>query len=186
MKLLEARGYIESCGRQGKFIKAVPDNTMHSPIRGLIAADRKNLAHLLETIKVTAGETAWYASTRIGEKEIIKLREQLREQKSLSSRTNPATRLEHWLTFTANLAESSRNNVLCHVHLSLCQMLSEVMQETCLEVFSNREQYSQMYAYMEDVLDAIQSGRSDEARNIMHRKSDFFREIALKRTEIPA
>ncbi|MGB4269423.1 MAG: GntR family transcriptional regulator, partial [Spirochaetota bacterium] len=52
MKLLEAKGYIESQGRKGKYVKSVVDDAIKTPIEGLIQIDHKKIWELLEVRRI--------------------------------------------------------------------------------------------------------------------------------------
>jgi len=61
MKLLEAKGYIESRDRRGKFVRSVVD-TMRSPIEELISIDRAKIWELLYVRRIIEAEAAYLAA----------------------------------------------------------------------------------------------------------------------------
>lgn len=73
MKLLEAKGFIESQGRKGKYVKSVVDNALRSPIEGMIMVDHKKIWELLTVRRIIDSEAAALAAETATEKQIKKL-----------------------------------------------------------------------------------------------------------------
>ena len=73
MKLLEAKGYIQSQDRRGKFI-TLPDENTKSPIEGLIAIDPEKIWELLSVRRFLDSEAASCACKRVTKKDLAALR----------------------------------------------------------------------------------------------------------------
>lgn len=73
MKLLEAKGYIESQDRRGKFITLSQEYTK-SPIEGLIAVDPKMIWELLSVRRFLDSEAAACACRRATKKDLAALK----------------------------------------------------------------------------------------------------------------
>jgi len=73
MKLLEAKGYIQSLDRRGKFITLPQENTK-SPIGGLIAVDPEKIWDLLSVRRFLDSEAAYCACRRATEKDLAALK----------------------------------------------------------------------------------------------------------------
>jgi GntR family transcriptional repressor for pyruvate dehydrogenase complex len=73
MKLLEAKGFIESQGRKGKYVKSVVDNALRSPIEGLISVDHKKIWELLTVRRIIDSEAAAMAADHATERQIRKI-----------------------------------------------------------------------------------------------------------------
>jgi GntR family transcriptional repressor for pyruvate dehydrogenase complex len=73
MKLLEAKGYIQSLDRRGKFIM-LPDENTKSPIEGLIAVDPEKIWDLLNVRRFLDSEAAFCACKRATKDDLAALK----------------------------------------------------------------------------------------------------------------
>ena len=73
MKLLEAKGYIMSLDRRGKFI-TLPDENIKSPIEGLIAVDPEKIWDLLSVRRFLDSEAASCACSRATREDLAELK----------------------------------------------------------------------------------------------------------------
>ena len=62
MKLLEAKGYIESKGRRGKFIRSVTDASIREPLEEMISIDHERIWELLAVRRIMDSEAAAMAA----------------------------------------------------------------------------------------------------------------------------
>lgn len=124
MKLLEARGYIESLDRRGKFVKSVADSMM-STLEELISIDHAKIWELLYVRRFIEAEAAYLAAKNATPEQIV-------EMKSLSERAEKAgldTLLitkEGGLIYTRFfdlLAESTKNTVFMHIRQTIAGIL---------------------------------------------------------------
>ncbi|PKL38314.1 MAG: hypothetical protein CVV44_10510 [Spirochaetae bacterium HGW-Spirochaetae-1] len=74
MKLLEAKGYIESQGRKGKFIQDSSEHQLETRIEGILHVDHKKIWELLAVRRIVDSEAARMAAEKATKAQIANLK----------------------------------------------------------------------------------------------------------------
>ncbi|HNY67075.1 MAG TPA: GntR family transcriptional regulator, partial [Deltaproteobacteria bacterium] len=112
MKLLEAKGYIESRDRKGKYVKSLTDN-VKSSIEDLISIDHNKIWELLAVRRLIDSEAALLAANNVGKdqksrfKKIIDMLEKIGDEKVLSSKEGGRL----YSDFFDILADATKNTI---------------------------------------------------------------------------
>jgi GntR family transcriptional repressor for pyruvate dehydrogenase complex len=125
MKLLEAKGYIESRDRKGKFVKSLTDN-VKSSIEDLISVDPQKIWELLAVRRLIDSEAAFLAASNFSKEQksrfrkIITFLEQVGDENVLSSKEGGRL----YSDFFDILADSTRNTIFVHLRKSVNTILN--------------------------------------------------------------
>lgn len=125
MKLLEAKGYIESRDRKGKYVRSLTDN-VKSSIEDLIAVDHNKIWELLAVRRLIDSEAAYLAAQNVS-------KEQKRRFKALIDRINEIGNDEVltskeggklYSNFFDILADSTKNTIFVHLRDTIAHVLT--------------------------------------------------------------
>lgn len=125
MKLLEAKGYIESRDRRGKFVKSLTDN-VKSSIEDLISIDHEKIWELLAVRRLIDSEAASLAAKNVAKeqksrfKKIITVLEKIGEENVLTSKEGGIL----YSDFFDILADSTKNTIFVHLRKSITTILT--------------------------------------------------------------
>jgi GntR family transcriptional repressor for pyruvate dehydrogenase complex len=125
MKLLEAKGYIESRDRKGKFVKSLTDN-VKSSIEDLISVDHNKIWELLAVRRLIDSEAAFLAAKNVSKeqksrfKKIINVLNKIGEENVLLSKEGGIL----YSDFFDILADSTRNTIFVHLRKSITTILT--------------------------------------------------------------
>ncbi|HON77907.1 MAG TPA: GntR family transcriptional regulator [Spirochaetota bacterium] len=161
MKLLEAKGYIESLGRKGKRIKSVVHNAVTSQIEELISVDQDNRWKLLNVRKILDSEGAFLAAAGASHEQIEKL-ENFRIESERIGIDNLVFREEGeklYADFYKFVAIATNNTVFAHLMRSISQMLHHAIpcSRNILQEVENSSRF--LYEQHCAILSAIQKGK---------------------------
>jgi GntR family transcriptional repressor for pyruvate dehydrogenase complex len=125
MKLLEAKGYIESRDRKGKYVKSLTDN-VKSSIEDLLSVDHEKIWELLAVRRLIDSEAAYLAANNVGKeqknrfKKIITALEQIGDENVLASKEGGRL----YSDFFDIMADSTRNTIFVHLRKSVTTILT--------------------------------------------------------------
>jgi len=125
MKLLEAKGYIESRDRKGKYVKSLTDN-VKSSIEDLISIDHNKIWELLAVRRLIDSEAALLAANNVGKeqksrfKRIIDVLEKIGDEHVLSSKEGGRL----YSDFFDILADATKNTIFLHLRKSITTILT--------------------------------------------------------------
>mgnify|MGYP000251930858 CR=1 FL=1 len=125
MKLLEAKGYIESRDRKGKFVRSLTEN-FRSSIEDLISVDHEKIWELLAVRRLIDSEAASLAAQNVSKeqkrrfKKIIDVLEIIGEERVLSSKEGGRL----YSDFFDILADSTKNTIFVHLRKSVATVLT--------------------------------------------------------------
>ncbi len=125
MKLLEAKGYIESRDRKGKFVKSLTDN-VKSSIEDLISIDHEKIWELLAVRRLIDSEAALLAAKNVSKeqksrfKKIIGILDKIGEENILTSKEGGIL----YSDFFDILADSTKNTIFLHLRKSVTTILT--------------------------------------------------------------
>ncbi|MEA2101395.1 MAG: GntR family transcriptional regulator, partial [Thermodesulfobacteriota bacterium] len=121
MKLLEAREYIETRGRKGKFIQSMV-NTVKTPIEEIISMNYKKIWELLEVRRILDSQAAAIACKNATQKDL----ERLKNVKDQALDLGPDQILHDiknggiiYTSFFDIVAESTGNTIFVHLRKSV-------------------------------------------------------------------
>ncbi len=166
MKLLEAKGYIESQGRKGKFVKSVVDNALSSPIEGMISVDHKKIWELLAVRRIVDSEAAYLAAQHATEKQMKKLFNFKTEAERIGIDKLVHTREggKLYAEFYINLAEATNNTIFAHLIKTISNILRGALPYGRQKLQTVRESSETLYEHHIRILTAIEKKKADEAR----------------------
>jgi GntR family transcriptional repressor for pyruvate dehydrogenase complex len=172
IKLLEAKGYISSQGRRGKFICSVTDIPLAPSLDGMLRQNRDTIHMLTEARKVILGESAALAAGRAKPEDFEKMNAAILSLKSAAA--------DEYLNFHASffsaLSFSVRNTVISHLNVTLTSSFSCLDGEK--ELIGSRMILSrgEIESQMESIVEAIRKGVPEEARHAVQRHFDHLTE----------
>jgi GntR family transcriptional repressor for pyruvate dehydrogenase complex len=125
MKLLEAKGYIESRDRKGKYVRSLTDN-VKSSIEDIISVDHEKIWELLAVRRLIDSEAAFLAATNVGRehkarfKKIIDVLEKVGDENVLSSKDGGRL----YSDFFDILADATKNTIFVHLRKTIASVLT--------------------------------------------------------------
>ncbi|HOJ27866.1 MAG: FadR family transcriptional regulator [Spirochaetes bacterium] len=182
MKLLEAKGYIESQGRKGKYVKSVVDDAIKTPIEGLIQIDHKKIWELLEVRRIIDAEAAALAALRANEEQRRKLNS-FRTQIELMGVENLIQKREggkFYAQFYNHLYEATNNTIFAHILNAISTILRGVLPYSREKLAKVKNTSKDIYEHHIKILDAINSHKPDMAREAVVEHIDYL-ERTLKK-----
>ncbi len=182
MKLLEAKGYIESHGRKGKYIRSIVDGNLASTIEGMISVDHEKIWELLQVRRIIDSEAAALAAGRATAEQVRGLMSFIREVESLGVDLmvdrSEGGRL--YAKFYNDLADATNNTIFAHIMKSISSILRGALpySRTKLKGVDNssRAIFDQHMA----ILSAVEKRDPDAARAAMLEHIDWL-ETTLKK-----
>lgn len=163
MKLLEAKGYIESFGKQGKFICSAADSSVRLPIIEMIKNNSENIKNLFELKRMIFAESAYIAAQRAGDenvKEMRSLLEKVRENSCKNNSDNP-----EYFRLMALISHSTGNMVFSHVAASIVDIIQTLSDSS--DTLLMKSDMKKLMDTLEEVIKAISSKDADTARKNM-------------------
>ena len=161
IKLLEAKGYIMSMGRRGKFIRAVTDLPVSASLNALITTDRSNILKLFEVKKVLICESAALAAIRANDVDLAELNASL--EKMMTDRS-PETYLDHYRDFFIKLSGASKNGLFSHLSVTLSAPIEKIVLESGYTPATKQELKDTVNLQLKAIISAISSHSPEEAR----------------------
>ncbi|HVN72442.1 MAG TPA: FadR/GntR family transcriptional regulator [Desulfomonilia bacterium] len=125
MKLLEAKGYIESRDRKGKFVKSLTDNVKTS-IEDIISVDQEKIWELLAVRRLIDSEAASLAAKNVSKeqksrfKRITTVLDKIGADEVLTSKEGGKL----YSDFFDIMADSTKNTIFVHLRKSVTTILT--------------------------------------------------------------
>lgn len=179
MKLLEAKGYIESLGRKGKRIRSVVHDAVTSQIEELISVDQDNRWQLLKVRKILDSEGAFLAATDATPEQVEKL-ETFKEECERIGIDDLVFREEGeklYADFYKYVAMATNNTVFAHLMRSISQMLRLAIpcSRSVLQEVENSSRY--LYEQHCAILSAIRGGEPLLAKEAVMAHFDWLENV---------
>lgn len=184
MKLLEAKGYIESRNRKGKFVKFAADPAK-SPIEGLLEVNQEKIWELLYVRRILDSEAACLACERATHKDLAmlkKLYERALEvgEESVIHETKEGAKL--YTEFFNTLVSCTKNTIFMHIRKSINSILIGALSFSRRKLLviegSSRAIVRQLHA----ILDAIERRDPLAARAATEEHIDYLKRSLKKAT----
>jgi GntR family transcriptional repressor for pyruvate dehydrogenase complex len=160
MKLLEAKGYIESFGKQGKFICSTADNHIKSPLLEIISKNHSNIKSLFQLKRMILAESAYIAAQRADSENIESMRGLLNE----ITNTNIAG-TENYYKLIHLISKLTGNVVYSHVIMSIVEVLNALKESEGIALIDT--EMKKLALSLGEVIDAISEKDGDRARQHM-------------------
>lgn len=182
MKLLEAKGFIESQGRKGKFVKSVVDNAIKSPIEKMISIDHKKIWELIKIRKILDSEAAAIAAQCASEKQIRKLftfkegSETLGIDRIIFVREGGKLYAE----FYNNLYEATNNTIFSHLLKSISSIIRGVLPYSREKLIKVKGISRTIYNHHVSIIRAIESKNPEQAKKLMINHINFIEKSMQK------
>ncbi len=124
MKLLEAKGFIESQDRKGKFVKSVVDG-MRNPIEDMIQIDHRKIWELLAVRRIIDSEMAALAAVNATKRHIQQLQKVIEEARRMSLDTVLFTKEggRFYSDLFDILADATKNTIFVHIRQTIASVL---------------------------------------------------------------
>jgi GntR family transcriptional repressor for pyruvate dehydrogenase complex len=175
MKLLEAKGYIESQGRKGKYVKSVLDNALRSPIKGMISVDHKKIWELLAVKRIIDSEAASMAARRATDKQLrtlMKFKENM-DNIDIDEMTYNEGAGRLYADFYTELADATNNTIISHLMKSIANILSDILPSSKQRLQGVKDSSRRIYEKHINIPRAIEEKNPDKAKKAMIEYIDY-------------
>jgi GntR family transcriptional regulator, transcriptional repressor for pyruvate dehydrogenase complex len=181
MKLLEAKGYIESKDRRGKFVKSLTDN-VKSSIEDLISIDHEKIWELLAVRRLIDSEAAYLAAKNVSKeqknrfKKIIAVLDKVGADKILTSKEGGIL----YSDFFDIMTDSTRNTIFLHLRKSVTTILTGAFPYSRKQLSTVPGSSKDITKQLIKIYDAIENRDSDAAKTATIEHIDYI-EKSLRR-----
>lgn len=169
MKLLEAKGYIESHGRKGKYIRSLVDNALTSTIEGMISVDHDKIWELLQVRRIIDSEAAALAAKKATDEQIEGLVAFTRQVESLGVEVlvdqREGGRL--YAKFYNDMADATNNTIFSHIMKSISSILRGVLPYSRTKLQGVKNSSRAIFDQHVAILAAVEKRDPDAARAAM-------------------
>jgi GntR family transcriptional repressor for pyruvate dehydrogenase complex len=169
MKLLEAKGYIESHGRKGKYIRSLADNALTSTIEGMISVDHEKIWELLQVRRIIDSEAAALAARMATAEQIDGLLSFTRQVESLGVDAMVDRREggRLYAKFYNDLADATNNTIFAHIMKSISSILRGALPYSRTKLQGVKNSSNAIFSQHVAILDAVQKRDPAAARAAM-------------------
>lgn len=181
MKLLEAKGYIESRDRKGKYVKSLTDN-VKSSIEDLISIDHEKIWELLAVRRLIDSEAAYLAAKNAA-KDQKKRFNKLVDRIANIGAENVLTSKEGgvlYSDFFDILAESTRNTIFIHLRDSIAHVLTGAFPYSRRKLSRVDNSSNQIVEQLNKIIDAIDRKDPNAAKAFTIEHIDFLEKSLRK------
>lgn len=177
MKLLEAKGYIESMGRKGKFVKSIEDHPLESTIEGIISVDHDKIWELLFVRRLIDSEAAALAAKNASDSQIKKLREYLNKIKKFDPQNLMKEREVARLydQFYKELADITNNTIFAHLMKSISSLLKGAFPFAWQNLMHVEETTEAVYNHHLKIISSIEKREAEAAKNAVIEHIDWLK-----------
>ncbi|TFH38465.1 MAG: FadR family transcriptional regulator [Chrysiogenales bacterium] len=182
MKLLEAKGYIESHGRRGKFILANAGPALESTIEGIISINHEKIWELLSVRRIIDSEAARMAALTATRSQIARLRRFKTDAEKIGIANLVATREggKLYARIYNDLADSTNNTIFAHLMKSISSLLKGALPYSRQKLVSVPEAPESFYSQHVRIILAIEEGDADEAKRAVIDHIDWLEKTLKK------
>ncbi len=125
MKLLEAKGYIESRDRKGKYVRSLTDN-VKSSIEDLIAVDHEKIWELLAVRRLIDSEAAYLAAKNVSKEQKRRFKKLIDSIADIGADSVLTSKQggKLYSDFFDILADSTKNTIFVHLRDTIAHVLT--------------------------------------------------------------
>jgi len=181
MKLLEAKGYIESRDRKGKYVKSLTDN-VKSSIEDLISVDHEKIWELIAVRRIIDSEAAFLAAKNVAKeqkarfKKIIDTLEKIGAENILLSKEGGRL----YSDFFDILADATKNTIFVHLRKSITTILTGVFPYSRKKLSKVPESSKDIVKQLLTIYDAIEKRDADTAKSATIEHIDYIEKSLRK------
>ena len=181
MKLLEAKGYIESRDRKGKYVRSLTDN-VKSSIEDLISVNHDKIWELLAVRRLIDSEAAYLAAMNVSKeqkrrfKKIIDRLSVIGADKVLVSKEGGKL----YSDFFDILADSTKNTIFVHLRETIAHVLTGAFPYSRKKLARIEGSSNEIVAQLMKVYEAIEKRDADAAKALTVEHIDYI-EKSLKK-----
>lgn len=127
MKLLEAKGYIESRDRRGKYVRSLTEN-LKSPIEDLISVNHDKIWELLAVRRLIDSEAAYLAACNVSREQKKRFRQLIESIGEIGAENVLGSKEggKLYSDFFDILADSTKNTIFVHLRETIAHVLKGV------------------------------------------------------------
>ncbi|MDY6906549.1 MAG: FadR/GntR family transcriptional regulator [Thermodesulfobacteriota bacterium] len=181
MKLLEAKGYIESHGRRGKFVKKDSTASLESAIEDIISVNHEKIWELLTVRRIIDSEAAYMAALHANEKQINQLRQYVKDARQIGipNLVNTIEGGKLYSRFYSNLAQATNNTIFARIMKSISSLLKGALPYSRMKLTNIEEASEILYTTHLKIFQAIEKRDAATAKAMVIEHIDWL-EQSLK------
>lgn len=166
MKLLQAKGYIESHGRRGKFVKIAAGPALESTIEDLISVDHEKIWELLAVRRIIDSEAAGMAAQHAARSQIANLKKFKTDAEKIGIQNLISTREggKLYARFYHDIADSTNNTIYSHLMKSISSLLRGALPYSRQKLMNVSGVSDTIYNHHIIILNAIEKGEVEAAK----------------------
>lgn len=166
MKLLEAKGHIESHGRRGKFVRESGGPPFESTIEGIISINHEKIWELLAVRRIIDSEAARMAALHATRSQIARLRRFKSDVEKLGIPNLVASREggKLYAKIYNDLADATNNTIFAHLMKSISSLLKGALPYSRQKLIAVPDAPERFYSQHIRIIEAIERGDADEAK----------------------
>lgn len=182
MKLLEAKGYIESQGRRGKFVKSAGESALESAIEGMISIDHDKIWELLAVRRIIDSEAARMAALQAKKFQIELLKRFKKNADTIGIHNLVSTREggKLYTQFYNDLADATNNTIYSHLMKSISFLLKDALPYSRHKLKEIPGVSRIFYKHHLDIIIAIENGNAEAARRSVIEHIDWLEKTLKK------
>jgi len=165
LKLLEARGYIESQDRQGKFVKSMFDD-LRTPLLDHLSVSQESMWELLYVWRIIDAEAAYLAAKNAPLEQIKQMKELFKEAREigLNKIIIAPKGIILYTHFFELLANTTGNTVFVHLCKTMTDILHEYFPIIRMRLSTISGISKNIVTQLREISDAIEKHKSEAAK----------------------
>jgi GntR family transcriptional repressor for pyruvate dehydrogenase complex len=181
MKLLEAKGYIESRDRKGKYVRSLTDN-VKSSIEDLISINHDKIWELLAVRRLIDSEAAYLAAKNVSKdqkkrfKNLIDRIGEIGAESVLTSKEGGKL----YSNFFDILADSTKNTIFVHLRDTIAHVLTGAFPYSRKKLARIEKSSNEIVAQLFRIYDAIEKRDADAAKALTVEHIDYIEKSLRK------
>ena len=182
MKLLEAKGYIASHGRRGKFVKITGSPALESTIEELISVDHDKIWELLAVRRIIDSEAARMAALNAAKTQIALLKKFKTETEKFGvpNLVSMSEGGKLYARFYNDLADATNNTIFAHLMKSISSLLKGALPYSRQKLIGVPGVSEIFYTQHMKIITAIEKGDPEAAKSSVIEHIDWL-ESTLKK-----
>jgi DNA-binding FadR family transcriptional regulator len=165
LKLLEARGYIESQDRQGKFVKSMFDD-LRNPLLDHLSVSQESMWELLYVWRIIDAEAAYLAAKNAPLEQIKQMKELFKEAREvgLNKIIIAPKGIIIYTSFFDLMANTTGNTVFVHLSKTMTDILREYFPIVRERLSTISGISKNIVTQLREISDAIEKHKSEAAK----------------------
>ena len=187
MKLLEAKGYIESRDRKGKYVRSLTDN-VKSSIEDLIAIDHDKIWELLAVRRLIDSEAAYLAAKNVSQEQKRRFKKIVDSTGNIGADTILTSKEggKLYSDFFDILADSTKNTIFVHLRDTIAHVLTGAFPYSRKKLSRVDKSSNAIVTQLFKIYNAIENRDAEAAKAAMIEHIDYIEQslkTALKEDE---